>query len=120
VSEELVLTRNAVAIRLLGTVPLASLRAETRRNREWAVVYRGFRADSLTRALYARGALAFASDAARLRSLCKVFLESIGGKQETDLSEGFATAAQLESLDPDTRALCERLATTDVMSLPVQ
>lgn len=113
------MTRFDVAAQLLSAASVPSLRRETRRNREWVAIYRGFRPDSLTRPLFVRGAVAFAASPHRLASLCEVFLDSIGVPKQPSLSGRFAAAAELTELDPQVADVCRQLASIQLADLPV-
>jgi len=112
--------RVAVATQLLEATNREKLRKETRNNRRWVAVYSGFRADALTRAQFVRGALPFARDPALMRSLCTVFLDSLGVPESSDLAARFAQAAETSSLSDDLKALCVLLAEQAVEDLPLQ
>ena len=107
-----------IATELLNVTGLDALRKEARRNRRWAAIYSGFRADSLTRPLFVRGAMAFARDPAQLHQLCTVFLDSVEAPVGKDQKARFAEAAKLDGLDDRAKTLCTTLAEADLATLP--
>jgi len=107
-----------IATELLNVTSLDALRKEARRNRRWAAIYAGFRADSLTRPLFVRGAMAFARDPAQLHQLCTVFLDSVDAPAGKDQKARFAEAAKVDGLDEQAKVLCTTLAETDLANLP--
>lgn len=111
-------TQQSIAAELLRVTNIQALRKEARRNRGWARIYHGFRAESLTRPLLLRGARTFATNPAELFKLCSVFLDSIGVEAGKDQTARFAEAANSPDLDEETKALCSLLASTDPATLP--
>jgi hypothetical protein len=80
-------------------------------------IYRGFRADSLTRPDFVRRASAFVSPPSRLVTLCNVFLEDLGAPKQGELAARFAQAAETPGLDEEARALCVLFARIDPITL---
>ncbi len=111
-------TRQEAAAALLAVTPVQALRKETRRNRDWALVYRGFRAETLTQSLFIRGAREFGANERRLFRLCSVFLDSLGAPEHGGLPERFTKAAALPHVDDNARDLCVSLGGVDFLDLP--
>src|SRR6266702_895222 len=88
-NERSVLTRRDVAHELLRATGLEILRTQVRRKREWAVIYRGFRPQLLTRSIFLRGTSQFSNNVPLLYDLCTVFLDSVNAPADRNIRVRF-------------------------------
>jgi tetratricopeptide (TPR) repeat protein len=118
--DQMEISKQDLAKKLLQTVSIDNLRNETRRNHEWLRVYHGFRPQYLTRAVFLQGASQFGTSVYLLNSLCTVFLDSTGSTPSDDLRQRFAEAAKLTYLEHSIHDLCQYLSTVSLVDLPTR
>ncbi len=111
-------TKQDVACELLRATSVEVLRTAVRSKREWAAIYKGFRPQFLTRAMFLRGATQFARNLPMLQALCDTFLDSLSVAPGPDLKQRFAAAVESSRLEDSIREMCDALAKMDLAELP--
>jgi tetratricopeptide (TPR) repeat protein len=118
-TEQTLVTRKYAAQQLLRGAAIERLRNEVRRSRAWRAMFRGFRPESLTRAIVIRYGHAFARDPALLTDLCRIFLDSRGAPQEGNLLDRFSAACKQADMPEEIRSVCATLSEQNVLDLPI-